>query len=183
MCGILGIAGGDGPALLDRFIDDLRHRGPDDQRIVTTHGLSLGHRRLAIIGVGDEGRQPMFSRSRNSLLSFNGEIYNYLELADDLEAEGRWADRRSDTAILVEALEAWGIEALERLNGMFALAFFRLDRGSVLLARDRWGKKPLFWGRHRRPGSTGNLVFLEDSFFFGANDQGLQFHISIGQAF
>jgi asparagine synthase (glutamine-hydrolysing) len=109
--------------------------------------LALGHRRLAIIGLEAEGRQPRLRQNGDSVLIFNGEIYNYLELANELEAAGHPVDRRFDTDVLQAALEAWGVGALERLNGMFALAWYRPRAKRLVLARDRWGKKPLFWGR------------------------------------
>ena len=89
----------------------------------------------------------MVSRSGNSVISFNGEIYNFQELADELETSGRPVDRRFDTSILIEALEHWGTAVLPRLNGMFAFVWYRPREDRLLLGRDRWGKKPLFWGR------------------------------------
>ena len=91
----------------------------------------------------------MTSRSGRSVITFNGEIYNYLEIADLLEAEGRPTDRRYDTAVLLDALEAWGERALSLLDGMFAFAWYRFEDDRIWLTRDRWGKKPLFWGRVR----------------------------------
>ena len=99
MCGILGIAADPDGELLRPLLEDLRHRGPDGDGVYLSPELSLGHRRLAIIGLDDGGRQPMWSRSRESLVTFNGEIYNYLELADELEREGRAVDRRYDTVL------------------------------------------------------------------------------------
>ncbi len=162
MCGVLGIGGPEGRALVDRLLGDLEHRGPDDEGRWSSPELSLGHRRLTIIGLDRDGRQPMASRSGASLLVFNGEIYNYLELADELEALDRPCDRRFDTAVLLEALETWGVEALPKLNGMFAFAWYRPRRRSVVLARDRWGKKPLFWGTYPSPGVGRHLAFSSE---------------------
>ena len=162
MCGILGIGGPDGHHLVKRLIGDLSHRGPDDEGRWYSPELSLGHRRLTIIGLDPAGRQPMVSRSGQSVLVFNGEIYNYLELADELERLGRPCDRRFDTAVLLEALEAWGTQALAKLNGMFAFAWYRPQERSVLLARDRWGKKPLFWGTFAATDGSTRLAFSSE---------------------
>lgn len=161
MCGILGIGGEGGHELVQGLLPDLAHRGPDASGVHGFSGLALGHRRLAIIGLDDGGIQPMWSRSGRSVIVFNGEIYNYLEIADELEAAGREPDRRFDTSVLIEALELRGIEVLPRLNGMFAFAWYRPQEGRLLLARDRWGKKPLFWGRVELGGER-RLVFSSE---------------------
>lgn len=162
MCGILGIGGSQGSVLAESLTRDLAHRGPDDQSLWSSPELTLGHRRLAIIGLDPGGRQPRVSGDGSSVLVFNGEIYNYLELADRLEAEGRSVDRRYDTAVLLAALEHWDVEALPLLNGMFAFAWYRPGRRSVLLVRDRWGKKPLFWGRLPVDDGRPALVFSSE---------------------
>ena len=161
MCGILGIGGAIGPELVDKLLGDLHHRGPDGEGVWTSPQLTLGHRRLAIIGLSSDGAQPMWSRSGASVIVFNGEIYNYLELADRLEAAGRPVDRRFDTAVLLEALETWGLDVLAQLNGMFAFAWYRPAEQRLLLVRDRWGKKPLFWGRVTLGGDSA-LVFSSE---------------------
>ena len=161
MCGLIGIAGPNGADLIKKLIGGLRHRGPDDQGIWVGDNLALGHRRLSIIGLDRAGRQTMLSQSKRSILVYNVEIYNYLELAEELEHAGYRVDRRFDSSILLEALEVWGVEALPKLNGMFAFAWHQFGRDEVLLARDRWGKKPLFFGRV--PGTGGaNLVFSSE---------------------
>jgi asparagine synthase (glutamine-hydrolysing) len=147
VCGIVGVVGPGGRELVSQLVGGLAHRGPDDEGIWSDERVALGHRRLAIIGLDPAGAQPRVSRSGASVISFNGEIYN--ELADELETAGRRVDRRFDTDVLIEALEEWGVGALERLNGMFAFAWYRPGQRRLLLARDRWGKKPLFWGRWR----------------------------------
>ncbi len=170
MCGILGIGGPRGPELVRQRIGDLRHRGPDGEGVRPDPALTLGFRRLAIIGTDDGGLQPMASASQGvgalsgqpSFIVFNGEIYNYRELADELEAAGRPVDRRYDTAILLTALEHWGRDVLPRLNGMFAFAWYQPHERRVLLVRDRWGKKPLFWGRVRLDDGTRVLAFASE---------------------
>jgi asparagine synthase (glutamine-hydrolysing) len=162
VCGILGVGGPGGPELAALLIGGLAHRGPDDERLWTSPELTLAFRRLAIIGLDAGGRQPRVSDDGSSVLVFNGEIYNYLEIADRLEAAGVAADRRYDTAVLLAALEHWGVEALPLLNGMFAFAWYRPAERRLLLARDRWGKKPLFWGRMPLPGGRLGLVFSSE---------------------
>ena len=173
MCGVLGIGGPSGRDLAERLIGGLAHRGPDDQGLWSDSELTLGHRRLTIIGLDRDGRQPMKSRSGESLIAFNGEIYNYLELADELEAAGRPCDRRFDTAVLLEALELWGTEALPKLNGMFAFAWYRPRARRLILTRDRWGKKPLFWGSFTAPDGYPALAFSSDLRTFARLPAGL----------
>ena len=161
MCGILGIGGRDGPEQVAKLLAGLARRGPDDEGRWHDPALALGHRRLAIIGLDEGGRQPRVAED-GSVIVFNGEIYNYLELADALEAEGHAVDRRYDTAVLMRALAVWGTAALERLNGMFAFAWYRPDARRLLLVRDRWGKKPLFWGRVADARGRRRLMFSSD---------------------
>lgn len=162
MCGIFGVAGPRGSTLVDWALPQLAHRGPDSSGIWSDGQMALGHRRLAIIGVDDGGRQPMTSSSGRSVIVFNGEIYNYLELADRLAQEGRPVFRRYDTAVLLEALETWGVECLESLNGMFAFAWYRPAERRLVLGRDRWGKKPLFWGRVQLDDGSRVLAFSSE---------------------
>lgn len=162
MCGLIGVGGPSGPGLVRALLPCLAHRGPDGEGIWESPELTLGHRRLAIIGLDEGGRQPKWSRSRGSLIVLNGEIYNYLELADRLEAEGRPSDRRYDTAVLLEALEAWGVGALPELNGMFSFAWYRPGERRLLLARDRFGKKPLFWGKVAIENGATAMVFSSE---------------------
>jgi asparagine synthase (glutamine-hydrolysing) len=162
VCGILGVGGERGAELVRSALGGLAHRGPDGEGIWSSPELTLGHRRLAIIGLGSEGDQPMWSRSGQSVIVFHGEIYDYLELFDRLSARGLAADRRFDTAVLLEALEAWGPDVLPDLGGMFAFAWYRPARRELLLARDRWGKKPLFWGRVLLDDGTTVLAFASE---------------------
>jgi asparagine synthase (glutamine-hydrolysing) len=162
VCGILGVGGPRGAEWVGRLLGGLAHRGPDDEGRWSSPELALGHRRLAIIGLDAGGRQPMRSRSGESVIVFNGEIYNYLELADRLEAAGRAPDRRYDTAVLLEALECWGRDVLPELNGMFAFAWYRPGARRLLLARDRFGKKPLYWGTPRGEDGRRVLVFSSE---------------------
>jgi asparagine synthase (glutamine-hydrolysing) len=148
--------------MVDCLLPSLAHRGPDGEGRRSWPEVTLGHRRLAIIGVDPGGAQPMTSRNGDSCITFNGEIYNYLEIADRLDAEGHKVDRRYDTAVLLKALEVWGVDILPDLNGMFAFAWYRPREKRLLLARDRWGKKPLFHGRVRLDDGSQAFMFASE---------------------
>ena len=120
------------------------HRGPDDQGIHTAPGTVLGHRRLSIIDVAG-GHQPLFGARPSTAVVCNGEIYNYRELAAELTALGHTFETRSDTEVAAHAYDQWGLDCLDRLDGMFALALWDGARGRLLLARDRMGEKPLYY--------------------------------------
>jgi asparagine synthase (glutamine-hydrolysing) len=162
MCGLIGIGGPDRRNLVGQLLGDLAHRGPDGDGIWVSGELTLGHRRLAIIGPDDGGLQPMVSGTGRSVIVFNGEIYNYLEIADRLQAAGVRTNRRYDTAVLLDALETWGLEILPDLNGMFAFGWYRPLERQLVLARDRWGKKPLLWARLTLPPGGPAVVFSSE---------------------
>ncbi|MBN2022665.1 MAG: asparagine synthase (glutamine-hydrolyzing) [Pirellulales bacterium] len=160
MCGITGAIWNDpsravDAAALGRMVEVLRHRGPDDEgQYVSEYqtragydalpGVALGHRRLAVIGV-TSGRQPMANEDETVWVVFNGEIYNYRRLRRRLEGTGHRFRTESDTEVLVHLWEDQGPAMLELLDGMFALAIWDARRGQLFLARDRLGKKPLFY--------------------------------------
>src|SRR6266481_3942542 len=149
MCGILAWAGpGAQPFTGEEFgraLKLLSHRGPDDHGIWCGHDVVLGHRRLSIIDLTAAGHQPMRSTSGQVHIVFNGEIYNYIELKDELRRVSLNPTGGSDTAVLLEAIEAWGPAALSRLNGMWAFASWNEQRRQLLLSRDRFGVKPLYY--------------------------------------
>lgn len=153
MCGIAGwatCAPLPAPdAVLASMLQTIAHRGPDgDGRFVVTaadgrHQVGLGHRRLAIIDL-DSGQQPMYGDDRSTVLVFNGEIYNYTELRQELGSLGHAFATRSDTEVLLRAYEQWGEDCVLHLRGMFAFAVWDARRQALFLARDAFGKKPLF---------------------------------------
>jgi asparagine synthase (glutamine-hydrolysing) len=156
MCGIAGALssrGGDVEKLavdVSTMITTLRHRGPDDEGVWTDADVPvvLGHRRLAIIELSSDGHQPMLSACGRYVISFNGEIYNYLELQEELRAHGHRFRGGADTEVLLAAVAQWGCAAaLERLVGMFALALWDRGERKLWLVRDRAGKKPLYYTR------------------------------------
>ena len=156
MCGLTGfidahghLAGQGLEAAVQRMADALTHRGPDDSGTWSDpeHGLALGHRRLSIIDLSAAGHQPMVSASGRLVIAFNGEIYSYADIRDDLVREGVRFRGNSDTEVILEAFERWGIDrTLERMIGMFAIALWDRQRAELTLMRDRVGIKPLYWG-------------------------------------
>ena len=172
MCGIAGVfhrRAGIGADVLERTVAEMTatmvHRGPDDEGRWSepAAGIALGQRRLAVIDLSPAGRQPMVSTCGRYVLVYNGEIYNYRELAAELGAAGRRVQGGSDTAVLLEACAAWGVtRAIERAVGMFAFALFDRRERSLTLVRDRLGIKPLYWTQ------TG------DTFLFGSELKALR---------
>ena len=155
MCGIAGIlsTGSSGDDLLARvtaMTQSITHRGPDADGHWTdaSQGVALGHRRLSIIDLSPAGAQPMVSASGRYVLAFNGEIYNFQVLRKQLADSGVSFRGRSDTEVLLEGIAHWGIrDALERIDGMFAFAVWDRQERQLILARDRLGEKPLYYGR------------------------------------
>ncbi|MCP4035933.1 MAG: asparagine synthase (glutamine-hydrolyzing), partial [bacterium] len=160
MCGIAGFVGSGDARDLDRMVVALDHRGPDAQgrAIDADFALHLAHARLSIVD-HEGGPQPMWTADRRLCVVFNGEIYNHAELRAQLEKRGHhFASDHSDTEVLLYAYREWGGDFVEKLNGMWAFALF--DRGArrLLLSRDRFGQKPLFYAQP----SPGQLVFASE---------------------
>jgi len=159
MCGIAGFVDcgtmdcRDRSATLDRMCQAILHRGPDDQGTVLRGPAALGMRRLSIIDVAG-GRQPIFNEDGRIAVVFNGEIYNYLELRHELESRGHRFQTQSDTEVIVHGYEEYGLNCVSRLRGMFGLAIWDSRDETLLLARDRVGKKPLHYAQ-----LNGALVF------------------------
>lgn len=149
MCGVTGVISLRGeavsPVLLKRMTDAIAHRGPDGEGQWIEGPVGLGHRRLAIIDLSPAGHQPMLASNYRYVLSYNGEIYNFRELRTELEALGYWFRSQTDTEVVLNAFAAWGTEALTRFNGMFAFALWDRQEQRLLLARDRYGIKPLYY--------------------------------------
>jgi asparagine synthase (glutamine-hydrolysing) len=138
---------------VERMNGSLIHRGPDAGGVWldAEEGIALGHRRLSILDLSADGSQPMRSRCRRYVISFNGEIYNYRILREELAAGGHTYRGKSDTEVMLAAISEWGVErALEKFNGMFAFALWDARRRQLHLARDRAGEKPLYYGLQRR---------------------------------
>src|SRR6266581_1663492 len=183
MCGLAGILSLDGSPVqhtsIKAMTEALRHRGPDEGAVVLLEDfegaprraaardvrvgsarpaarIGLGHRRLKVIDLSGAAAQPMRSAGGGWLV-YNGELYNTPELRAELEASGARFRSRSDTEVVLEALCAWGPAALTRFNGMFALAFWEPCARRLILARDRFGEKPLYYAR-----AGGLLLFASE---------------------
>jgi asparagine synthase (glutamine-hydrolysing) len=161
MCGVVGIAPIDGRAtpdrtLLARMVAAIRHRGPDDEGYYVAPGIGLGHARLSIIDL-QGGRQPIHNEDKTVWISYNGEIFNYVELRQDLEKRGHRFYTETDTEVIVHLYEEYGDEFVHRLNGQFAIALWDEKQRRVLLIRDRVGILPLFYAV-----SGGNLLFASE---------------------
>jgi asparagine synthase (glutamine-hydrolysing) len=169
MCGICGVLdfrrGAPEPELLWRMNETLRHRGPDDAGVFVDGPVALGHRRLSIIDLSPTGHQPMASPDGSVVLVYNGETYNFPELRSELEARGHAFRGTSDTEVVLHAYLEWGEASFARLNGMFALALWDGRSRRLLLARDRFGIKPLFF-RYRDDrlvfGSEIKAILVDD---------------------
>ena len=149
MCGIAGILNLDpsriAPAdVLDRMLQSIVHRGPDDDGRLVDGELVMGMRRLSIIDLAD-GKQPIFDESGRYAVVFNGEIYNYRELREQLISRGHTLKTRSDTEVIVHLYEEFGKHCLEHLRGMFAFAVWDNRTRELFIARDRLGIKPLYY--------------------------------------
>ncbi|MCW8886630.1 MAG: amidotransferase 1, exosortase A system-associated [Motiliproteus sp.] len=151
MCGIAGIFHQDtsssvDPSLLKQMNDSQTHRGPDDDGYFFDDGIGLAHRRLSIIDLAG-GHQPLFNEDNSVCVVFNGEIYNYPALTEELTALGHTFGTHSDTEAIVHAWEEWGVDCVKRFRGMFAFAIWDSNKESLFIARDRLGIKPLFYSQ------------------------------------
>ena len=151
MCGVTGLISLSGNPvsneLLKRMSDTLENRGPDGNGLYLDKNVGLAHQRLSIIDLSLNANQPMQSQDGRYVISYNGEVYNYRELKKELESLGINFKSSSDTEVVLQALIKWGKDALLKFNGMFALALYDKKRKTILLARDRFGIKPLYYSK------------------------------------
>jgi len=152
MCGILGCYG---PPLTDTYkakfrfaLGMLKHRGPDNSQVWHKGKVILGHTRLSIIDLSESANQPLSDVSSRYWIVLNGEIYNYLEIRQELEKSGANFRTRSDTEVVLEAYKFWGSDCLNRFNGMWAFAIYDTFKESLFVSRDRYGVKPLYYSQH-----------------------------------
>ncbi|MBR9699261.1 asparagine synthase (glutamine-hydrolyzing) [Candidatus Woesearchaeota archaeon] len=144
LCGIVGIYNGPvSKAVLKKMTDCLAHRGPDDSGIYTDKKIGLGHRRLSILDLSKKGHQPMLDREKSVIISYNGEIYNFQKIKEDLQGKGYSFSSDTDTEVILYAYKEWGIDCIKRFNGMFAFALYDKKKDVLYLVRDRLGIKPL----------------------------------------
>ena len=155
MCGIFGYIGFEEPRLLERMGQVIRHRGPDDVGYYNEDKVSLGIRRLSIIDL-EGGHQPIFNENNSLVVVYNGEIYNYLELSEDLKRQGHRFKTQCDTEVILHAYEEYGMDFLTRFNGMFVFALYDKRKKELIIARDRAGMEGcveiLLHGRDHPPG-------------------------------
>jgi len=162
MCGIVGVLGFNGekvsPELLQRMVGSLRHRGPDSSGVYSsdTSGVGLAHARLSIIDLSG-GQQPMANSDGSLWVTFNGEIFNYIELRDELVEAGHRFKTRSDTEVILHMYEEKGEDCVRYFNGQWAFAIWDAKRRRLFLSRDRVGVRPLFYTR-----TAKNFVFASE---------------------
>jgi asparagine synthase (glutamine-hydrolysing) len=149
MCGIAGILHFEkerkaDPAVIKKMADTISYRGPDGEGYYVNRNLAFGHRRLSIIDLST-GSQPMFSEDKSLVLIFNGEIYNYVELKEELKKAGHYFKTTSDSEVIIKAYQQWGIDCQNKFNGMWAFALWDDNKQQLLLSRDRVGEKPLHY--------------------------------------
>ncbi len=159
MCGIAGGVGTNAPkeSSFGRVLDSIDHRGPDERGTFLDEGVALGICRLAIIDVGT-GQQPVSNQSKSIHLVFNGEIYNYISLREDLASKGHAFRSNGDSEVIVHLYEEYGVDFVQKLNGMFAIAIWDSREKRLILVRDRMGKKPLWYANQ----SDGTLLFASE---------------------
>lgn len=149
MCGITGIFSKQATVnYIQQMTNSLLHRGPDAEGFYYNHQVALGHRRLSILDLSESGNQPMFSHCGRYVMVYNGEVYNYQEIAAELQENSKHPIQfksSSDSEVILEAYAFWGINFIEKLNGMFAIAIYDIQEEELLLIRDRIGIKPLFY--------------------------------------
>ncbi len=150
MCGIAGYISLNNEIIPDKrkvkkMTDIIAHRGPDAEGQWIDERVAFGHRRLSIIDLSENGNQPMVSSDKKYVITYNGEIYNYIELKNELEEMGAHFFSDSDTEVIIEAYRYWGINAFNRFNGMWAFALYDIENSEVILCRDRFGIKPLYY--------------------------------------
>ncbi|HAK71303.1 MAG TPA: asparagine synthetase B, partial [Bifidobacterium sp.] len=150
MCGIAGFVN-DMPIdvkcpVLKRMTDIIAHRGPDDEGHYIDEHAALGHRRLSIIDLGG-GKQPIYNEDGSLVITFNGEIYNYQPLREELVAAGHTFTTKSDTEVLLHGYEQWGVDLLQKIRGMFTFVIWDKNRRELFGARDHFGIKPFYYAK------------------------------------
>ena len=156
MCGFVGIVRkGQNEEIIKKMNDRIKHRGPDGDGYYINGDVALGHRRLSIIDLAG-GDQPIYNEDENIVTVYNGEIYNYLELKDELSKLGHKFKTKSDTEVLVHGYEEWYTDLPKHLRGMFAFAIYDKTKDEIFLARDNFGIKPLYY------------AYMNDTFMFAS---------------
>lgn len=149
MCGFVGFTNkiNDASIVLGKMMDRIKHRGPDSDGKYVDEQIAMGFRRLSIIDLSDQGSQPIFNEDKSLVLTFNGEIYNYKDLREELVASGHKFYTQTDSEVLIHGYEQWGEDMLDKLRGMFAFVIFNKNTNVVFGARDFFGIKPLYYAK------------------------------------
>ncbi len=173
MCGIVGVVNQKKQEVrsdtLQRMTDAIAHRGPDGEGIFLSGAIGLGHRRLAILDLSSAAQQPMKTADNRFVISYNGELYNFLELKKELADLGVQFTSRSDTEVVLKSFVQWSVAAFKKFNGMFALAIWDAQQQTLYLARDRYGIKPLYWS------------YQNDELIFGSEIKALLQHPNVAR--
>ncbi len=168
MCGICGYFNLDGAessqAILRKMANAIAHRGPDGEGYYTDRMVALGHRRLSIIDLSDNGKQPMLSQGGNYVIVYNGELYNFQELKVELSAKGYVFQSKCDTEVILYSYIEWGVKCLDKFNGMFAFVIYDKVRKEFFCARDRYGIKPFYY------------AVIGQTFLFGSEQKAIYEH-------
>ena len=143
MCGISGFNWAD-EENLKSMMKELANRGPDDSGTYTDDNVSLGHNRLSIIDLSSAGHQPMFDPAKELVIIYNGELYNFKEIREELVQKGYEFNTQTDTEVVLHSYKEWGAECLKKFNGMFAFVIYDILKKELFLARDHVGIKPLY---------------------------------------
>ncbi|MEQ9311043.1 MAG: asparagine synthase (glutamine-hydrolyzing) [Cytophagales bacterium] len=185
MCGITGILHHDKDRpieneILKKMTDSIKHRGPDDEGYFINRNLGLGHRRLSIIDLND-GNQPMHAKESNLVIVYNGEIYNYIELREELKKLGYRFSTNSDTEVILKSYEEWGYDCQNKFNGMWAFAIWDKSKEELFLSRDRIGEKPLFYASDGNTFLFGSEIKCISSYGFKAeiNEEMLEIYLTL----
>jgi asparagine synthase (glutamine-hydrolysing) len=160
MCGFVGFADAkqdiDKVKTINDMMDTIIHRGPDSGDFFTDDRVTLGFRRLSIIDLSNEGSQPMFNEDKSIVMVFNGEIYNYQEIREDLMKKGHLFKSDSDSEVIIHGYEEYGVDLLQKVRGMFAFAIWDMNTETMMLARDFFGIKPLYYTQNT---TDNSLIF------------------------
>lgn len=159
MCGFVGythVEIKDDGQIIRKMTDAISHRGPDSDGVFSDETLSLGFRRLSIIDLTEVGKQPMFNENEDIVLVFNGEVYNYQSIREELVAKGHTFHSHTDSEVILHGYEEYGVKILDRLRGMFAFSIWDMKKKKLFIARDYFGIKPLYYTTHT---TDGSLIF------------------------
>ena len=173
MCGFTGFIGqlDDREGALTAMMDTIIHRGPDSEGKYIDNDAALGFRRLSIIDLSSIGDQPLYNEDKSKVLVFNGEIYNYQELRQELIEKGHTFISNTDSEALIHGFEEWGEKLVERLRGMFAFVIWDIGKKKLFAARDMFGIKPLYYAQ------------MNDTLFFGSEIKSFLVHPKFEKVF